>query len=90
MSLHRLRFVAPTGISTQSDGIALTAVMSFLCCLVQSDIAQHSCTFLETGTILFSLRRRKRLLSIAIEHFLRQVNSKSVRFVGRERLPMTS
>lgn len=72
------RFVAGTGKGTHADRIGFSALFFLLCCLAQSVIAELFFTLSSTATLLFRLRRRKRLLPAATEQYLQQAASKSV------------
>lgn len=62
--------------------------MSLSGCLPQSVAGQLSCTFSKTATILFSLRRSKRLLPMATEQCLLPVTCKDVLSALRARPDM--
>lgn len=86
----RLLLVLGRGMNKNAKGTDFTAVMSFLCCLEHSFSAQLSFTLLNTATLLLKLHRRKRLLSMAPEHYFQQATCKPVLTADREQSAMTS
>lgn len=82
------RFVAGTCLDTRADGICLSAVVSR--CLVQNIIATLIFTFLKSAIFLFKLRRRKRLVLITTEQYLRRATINVILSAERKRSVMTS